>query len=78
MTKKMSTNAINRWLEGWVSQTHPVEKNDNTILVSEDQIQHLRRNSKVLNVQILRINKFKALLFTSLSNQSISSTVPTA
>ena len=32
MKKKMSTNAITWWLEGWVSQTLRVENNDNTIL----------------------------------------------
>ena len=30
--KKMPANVITRWLEGWVSQTHEVEINDNTIL----------------------------------------------
>ena len=32
MKKKMSANAIACWLEGWVSQTHQVKNNDNTIL----------------------------------------------
>ena len=32
MKKKMSANAITCWLEGWVSQTHQVKNNDNTIL----------------------------------------------
>ena len=31
MKKKMSTNIIIHWLEGWVSQTQ-VENNNNTIL----------------------------------------------
>ena len=43
----MSTNVITRLLEGWFSQTHQVENNDNKILdvfflVSEDQIENLR------------------------------------
>ena len=48
MKKKMSTNVITLSLEGWISQTHQVEKNYNTIfnvfLVSEDQIKHPRRS----------------------------------
>ena len=28
----MSTNVITRWLKRWVSQTHQVENNNNTIL----------------------------------------------
>ena len=44
----MPANVITRWLEGWVSQTHEVEINDNTILdvflASEDQIEHLGRS----------------------------------
>ena len=47
------------------------------ILVSEYQIKHLRRNQKVLNLQMLFITKLKALLIKSLSNPSISSRVPT-
>ena len=47
------------------------------ILVSEYQIKHLRRNQKVLNLQMLFITKLKALLIKSLSNSSISSRVPT-
>ena len=45
--KKMSTNVMIHWLGGWVSQTHEVENNNNTILDilgSENQIKHLRRN----------------------------------
>ena len=47
MKKKMSTNAMTHWLEGWISQTHQLENNDNAILdilVSGNQIKHLRRN----------------------------------
>ena len=51
MKKKMLTNVINHWLEEWVSQTHQIENNNNTIfdvfLVSEDQIECLRRSSNV-------------------------------
>ena len=32
MKKKMSPNILTRRLEGWVSQAHQVENNDNTIL----------------------------------------------
>ena len=32
MKKKMSTNTLIRWLEGWVSQTHRMENHDNAIL----------------------------------------------
>ena len=81
MKKKMLTNVITRWLEEWVIQTHQVENNDNTIfdvfLVSEDQIEDLRRSSKGLNLQMLCISKLKALLIKSLSNLSISSRAPT-
>ena len=46
--KKITTNVTTRWPERWVSQTYQVEINDNTILdvflVSEDQIEHLKRN----------------------------------
>ena len=45
----MSTNAITRWLEGWVSQTHPVEKNDNTILVSEEELKEELKSFKFAN-----------------------------
>ena len=80
MKKKMSSNVITRWLEEWVIQTHQVENNDNTIfdviLVSEDQIEHLRRSSKGLNLQLLCISKLQALLIKSLSNPSISLRVP--
>ena len=47
MKKKVSTNAMTCWLEGWISQTHQLENNDNAILdilVSGNQIKHLRRN----------------------------------
>ena len=78
----MSSNVITRWLEEWVIQTHQVENNDNTIfdviLVSEDQIEHLRRSSKDLNLQLLCISKLKALLIKSLINPSISLRVPIA
>ena len=47
-------------------------------LVSEDQIEHLRRSKNVLNLQILCITKLKALLIKSFSNPSVSSRVPTA
>ena len=30
--KKIKTKVTSRWLEGWVSQTHQVEDNDNKIL----------------------------------------------
>ena len=46
-------------------------------LVSEDQIEHLRRNKNVLNLQTLCITKLKALFIKSLSNPSVSSGVPT-
>ena len=50
-------------------------ENNNTILdvsgVSEDQIEHLRRSQKVLNLQMLCITKLKTLLIKSLSNQPI-------
>ena len=53
-----------------------VQNNDNTIfdviLVSEDQVEHLRKSSKGLNLQLLCISKLKALLFNPLSNPSIS------
>ena len=82
MKKKMSSNVITHWLEEWVIQTHQVENNDNTIfdviLVSEDQIEDLSRNSKGLNLQLLRISKLQALLIKSLSNPSISLRAPTA
>ena len=60
-----------------------VENNDNTIfdviLVSEDQIEHLRRSSKDLTWQLnLKHSKLKALLIKSLSNPSISLRAPTA
>ena len=46
MKKKMPTNIITSFLKGWVSLTHQVENNDNTILhiflVSEIQIENLR------------------------------------
>ena len=47
-------------------------------LVSEDQIEHLRRSKIVLNLKILCITKLKALLSKSLSNPSVSSRVSTA
>ena len=82
MKKKISSNVITRWLDEWVIQTHQVENNDNTIfdviLVSEDQIEHLRRSSKGLNLQLLCISKLQALLIKSLSNPSISLRAPTA
>ena len=66
MKKKMSTNVITHWLERYVSQTYQVENNYNTILykseVSEDQIKQLKRNWKVLNLQMLYVIKLKALL----------------
>ena len=81
MKKKMSSNVITRWLEEWVIQTHQVENNDNTIfdviLVSEDQIEHMSRSSKGLNLQLLRISKLQTLLIKSLSNPSISLRAPT-
>ena len=83
MKEKMSSNVITCWLEEWVIQTYQVESNNNTsfdvILVSEDQIEHLRRNSKGLNWQLnLKHFKLKAFLFKSLSNPSISLKAPTA
>ena len=48
MKKKMQTNAVTCWLEGWLSQRNPIENKDNIILddflVTEDQIKHLRKN----------------------------------
>ena len=81
MKKKMSSNVITHWLEEWIIQTHQVENNDNTIfdviLVSEDQIEHMSRSSKGLNLQLLRISKLQTLLIKSLSNPSISLRAPT-
>ena len=81
MKKKISSNVITRMLEEWVIETRQVENNDNTIfdviLVSEDQIEHLRRSSKGINLQLLCISKLKALLIKSLSNSSISLIAPT-
>ena len=77
MKKKMWTNVITRWF----SQMHQVENNDNTILnvlVSKDQIEHLRRSKNVLNLEVLCIIKLKALFSKYLSNPFISSRVPTA
>ena len=37
-------------------------------LISEDQIKHLMRNQKVLNLQMFFITKLKALLIKSSSN----------
>ena len=64
MKKKMSTNAITRWLERWVSQSHQqyVLSIRKTYLTRQDEI----------------ITKLKALLIKSLSNPSVSSKVPTA
>ena len=74
MKKKISSNVITRWLDERVIQTHQVENNDNTIfdviLVSEDPIEHLRRSSKDLNLQLLCISKLKALFIKSLINPS--------
>ena len=77
MKRKMWTNVITRWF----SQMHQVENNDNTILnvlVSKDQIEHLRRSKNVLNLEVLCIIKLKALFSKYLSNPFVSSRVPTA
>ena len=47
MKKKMSTNVLTRWLKGWVSQTHQVENNDNTILDVFSVSENLKSNSLV-------------------------------
>ena len=54
----MPTNIITRFLEGWVSLTHQVENNDNTILhiflVSEIQIENLKKKKKVLSLALIK------------------------
>ena len=75
----MYTSIITHWPGGWISQTQ-VENDNNTLLhvslVSEDQIEHLRKS--FLNLQMLCITTLKTLLIKSLSNPSVSLRVYTA
>ena len=68
MKKKMSTNAITRWPEGWVNQSH-----QRYVLSIRRTYLTPQRKQKVLDLQILCITKLQALLIKSLSNPSVSS-----
>ena len=72
MKKKMSSNAITRWLEGWVSQAHQryVLSIRRTYLTPQKEI-------KSFKFAVLCITKLKALLIKSFSNPSVSSKVLT-
>ena len=79
--QKMSSNVITHWLERWVSQTHQMENNNNTILdVFNYQKTKSNTSGGVKNFKFASVifTKLKAHSMKSLSNPFISSRVPTA
>ena len=77
----MSSNVIIHWLERWVSQTHHMENNNNTILdVFNYQKTKSNTSGGVKNFKFASVvfTKLKAHSMKSLSNPFISSRVPTA
>ena len=79
--KRRRQPTLTRWLKGWVSQTHQLKNNDNTILDVFFSIRGPNQTSqeelKSFKFAIVIITKLKALLIKSLTNLSISSRLPT-
>ena len=59
MKQKISTNAITRWLGGWVSQTDQVENNVNTTLDVLFSIRRLKRTTQ----EELKSFKFASFMY---------------